>query len=186
MNPPKRLARKTIYQSPWVNLHLDKVELPSGKIIEEYHTVDHTKEGVSVLVTNSKGEILMIEAWRYREDPPIDWEIPAGSIDKGEDPLEAGKREVLEETGYTVKNLKLIHSHQPSVGMSTLVVHTVFAELESENQAQFDTDEIKSVHWMSVDEVRKMISGGKITHGCSLVPLLLYLNQKKQTPLSPS
>lgn len=173
---PKHLARKTIYQSPWVNLHLDRVKLPSGKIIEEYHTVEHVKGGVSALITNAKGEILMIQNLRYRQEKPS-WEIPAGSIEEGETAIEAAKREVLEETGYTAINLRQLHSYLPSNGISTEVLDVVFGEVKDANQVEFDTDEVESVHWLNKDEVKRMIYSGEINDGCSLVPLLLYLNQ---------
>lgn len=176
MTPPKLLQRKTVYESEWINLHLDRVQLPSGKIIEEYHTVEYMKEGVVVLVTNAQGEILMIQNRRYRQDQPS-WEIPAGFLEKREKALEGAKREVKEETGYEATHLTYLYPYHPSNGISTEVLHICFAQVEDKAPEAFDTDEVKSVHWVKKEEVRRMIHAGEISDGCSLVPLLLYLNQ---------
>jgi hypothetical protein len=55
---PKRLARRTVYQSTWIDLHLDTVRLPSGAVIDEYHVLDFPREAVGAIVTNERGELL--------------------------------------------------------------------------------------------------------------------------------
>ena len=101
----KKLGRKTVYESNWLDLHLDKVELNDGSIIESFHVVDHHREGVTVVVENEKEEILFVKAYRYLTNSE-EWETPAGGAERNEDILETGKREVLEETGYHIKNLE--------------------------------------------------------------------------------
>jgi hypothetical protein len=51
---PKKLDRKVIYKSNFINLYVDKVLLPSGKIIEKHHQLDYPKDSVSVLILNQK------------------------------------------------------------------------------------------------------------------------------------
>ena len=95
-----RLARRTIYESRWVNLYLDHMRTPSGLEITDYHIVDYPNDAVAAYVTNSKGEILMGQYYRYAISQ-LRWEIPAGGVEPDEDPLEAAQREVLAETGST-------------------------------------------------------------------------------------
>jgi len=171
----KRLDRKSIYESQWINLYVDKVLMPSGKIIEKYHQLDYPKEAITVLLTNSTGKICFIKSLRYTTQK-IEWEIPAGGVEKGEDILKAAEREVIEETGFKTKALKLIYSYNPANGMSNQNVHIVFGEVEDDKQVEFDTDEVKEIHWLSSDEIKGLIAKNEISDGISLMPLLLFFS----------
>lgn len=172
---PKRLNRKSIYKSPWINLYIDKVLLPSGRIIEKYHFLDYPKESVVALLQNTNKEILFIKSLRYTTQK-VEWELPAGSIEKGESILEAAKRETEEETGYKLNNLKLIYSFNPSTGMSNQTVHVVFGKIMDKPRINFDTDEVKDIKWLSEAEIKKLIKKRKIADGISLISLLLYFS----------
>ena len=172
---PKRLDRKPIYESQWINLYIDKVLMPSGKIIEKYHQLDYPKESIAVLLLNAKKEICFIKSLRYTTQK-IEWELPAGGIEKGEDILKATDREVIEETGLKTKALKLVHSYNPSNGMTNQIVHIVFGKVEDNKQDDFDTDEVKEIHWLSSDAVKELIKRNEIADGISLLPLLLYFS----------
>ena len=114
---PTRLSRDTIYESEWVTLHRDRVELPSGTVLDAYHVIDFPKECVAAVVENADGEILLIRIHRY----PVDrehWEIPAGRIEDEDDLLGAAAREVLEETGYRSTGHRHVYMYYPSNGIS--------------------------------------------------------------------
>ena len=109
---PKRLSRDTLYTSDWLDLHRDRVELPSGTILEQYHVLDFPRECVAAVVENADGDILLIRIHRY----PVDrehWEIPAGRIEDDDDILGAAAREVLEETGYRSTDHRRVVTTQP-------------------------------------------------------------------------
>ena len=174
---PKQLGRKVVYESEWINLYLDRVLLPSGNIIEEYHILDYPSESVVVLLQNGDGELCFIKALRYTTQQ-VEWEIPAGGIDKGESILQAATREVKEETGLSTQHLQLQYSYNPSNGMSNQVVHIVFGEVNNPMEAGvFGTDEVKSVHWLGVEEVQELIQQQAIADGVSLMAVLLYLSR---------
>ena len=77
---PKRLARTVIYENPWVNVYVDKVQFPDGRIVEQHHLLDFEKAAVAVLVENDQDQILLVHAYRYTTDT-IEWEVPAGRLD---------------------------------------------------------------------------------------------------------
>ncbi len=172
---PKRLDRNTIYESPWINLHVDRVLMPSGKIIEKYHLLDYPNDCVVIVLTNQNNELCFIKSLRYTTQK-IQWELPAGGIDKGEDILQAAKREVHEETGFTMKSATLRYSFNPSNGISNETAHVVIGEIDDSQQAAFDTDEVNEVHWLSHNKVKELINQNEITDGISLMAILLYFN----------
>ncbi len=175
---PKQLARTTIYESKWINLHVDQVELPGGRIVKKMHVLDYPMEGVGVVVVNESGKILLEYAYRYHTGKD-GWEIPTGGIDPGESVLVAARREVQEETGYQTKDDAVVYSYNPSNGSSNQVLHIVFSSLSPEEQKPFDTNEVREIKWVTEDEVWELIHSKEMVDGFSLVGLLLYLSGRK-------
>jgi ADP-ribose pyrophosphatase len=170
---PKRLSRTVIYENSWVNLYVDKVQFPDGRIIDQHHLLDFEKEAVAVLVENTQHQLLLVHAYRYIIDA-IRWEIPAGIIEAGESILAAAKREVWEESGYETTNLELVYSYYPMGGIANQVFHIVRSQA-GDRTGDFDRNEVKECGWVSRSEIERMIKDKLITDGFSLTALLLYL-----------
>ena len=117
----------------------------------------------------------MIEAYRYTTDS-IEWEIPAGGIEKGESVLETARREVIEETGYEPTGLQMFYTFYPFIGMSNKVFHIAICQ-PTGTQEEFDRNEVRSVRWFTRDEIRKLIKDKKLKDGYSLTALLLRLSE---------
>ncbi|MDA1302538.1 MAG: NUDIX hydrolase [Proteobacteria bacterium] len=178
MEKPKRLAREVIYEDPWVNLYADRVEYPTGRVVDRHHVLEFDKAAIAVVVRNQQDDILMIRSYRYVTDA-IELEIPAGGIDPGEDILDAGGREVLEETGFHTRSHRLIYTYHPMNGIANKVFHVATAEAE-ENVGEFDESEVVDWRWMSKSEVRTRIRKQEIRDGYTLTALLLYLAEVGQ------
>lgn len=170
---PKRLSRMVIYENPWVNLYVDKVQFPDGRIIEKHHLLDFEKEAVAVLVENAQSQILFVHAYRYAIDT-IEWEIPAGVLENGESILEAAEREVQEESGYETTNHELIYTYYPMNGISNAVFHIVRCQ-STRKTGDFDRNEVKEFKWVARQEIQEMVEHKLIKDGFSLTALLLYL-----------
>lgn len=175
-NIPKRLKRKTIYKSDWINLYVDKVQIPSGKTIEQYHQLDYQHESVIVLLINNNKEICFMKSPRYTTQR-VEWELPGGIIEPNEDTLVAAKREALEETGFKAKTLKQIYRFNPDNCISNQVVHIALATTDHNKQQEFDTNETQSIHWLSPTKAKGLIIKHEINDGCTLTALLLYFNE---------
>jgi ADP-ribose pyrophosphatase len=170
----QRLSRKTIYECDWFKVFADKVVLPSGKMIEDYHVIDFSKESVAVIIENEKEEILLIQSYRYVTNS-LEWEIPAGGVDDSESILDAAVREAFEETGYEIINPFAMYSYNPSNGNSTQVFHIVAAKAGEKKSDDFDRNEVRKVKWASKEEIKRLIKEKKLKDGYSLTSLLLYL-----------
>jgi ADP-ribose pyrophosphatase len=174
-NFPKRLSRKIIYKSPWVNLYSDKVRMPSGKIIENYHQLYFPRDSV-VTVPYIENFILFIESLRYSQGK-VTLELPAGGIDKGENLFCAAKREILEETGYGVKSINKLYTVNSLNGVSRKRDYILKAELSDKLSDKIDKDEVKATKFFSFKETQDLIRHKEIKDGLALNALLLFFNK---------
>ena len=170
---PQRLERTTIYESDYVCLYADKVKLPGGAVIEKYHQIHYPHEAVSIVIFNDKDEILMIRERRYTVNR-LEWEIPAGRVESGETIEDAAKREAMEETGCTLKDLRFLCSQNPANGMSDCTCHVFAARAETEGGIQ-DTEEVADKRWMPIQEVRQLLRDNGTRDGVSILAILFAL-----------
>lgn len=168
---PERLSRITIYQSPWVNLYLDEVKFPNGVVIEKFHLLDFPHASVIAVVENDLGNIVFVRICRYSSGL-TEWELPAGGIETGETIIDAAKREILEETGYSSDNHQLIYSYYPM--NANKLFHVVFCQAGDKTQ-DFDTNEVSAIRWFTREEIQQIVKDKAITDGFTLTALLLWL-----------
>ncbi len=167
---PEMLDRTVIYESDWVSLYSDKVKMPNGRILDTYHKLHYPHESVSVVIINEKDEILMIQSKRYVTSR-LEWEVPAGRIENNESPENAARRECLEETGCTLKDLAYLCCHNPSNGMSDLKLHVFGAKVDTET-SKIDENEVNAKRWIARDKVLDMLKKNETHCGISMLALL--------------
>ncbi len=174
---PVRLARQVIYQNFWLNLYRDRVQLASGTILEQYHILDFERTSVAMVMENSRHEIMMVRLYRYPTDK-IQWEVPAGNLEPGEEILAGAQRELLEETGYQSVDHRLVYSFYPFNGMSNKIFHIVACRaVETGVVEHSDKDEIIEHRWFSPQQLREMIKSRAIEDGYTLTALLMHFCQ---------
>lgn len=170
---PERLAREVVYQSAWVNLYKDTVRFPSGLVIDKFHLIDFEREAVAAVMENANGEVIFARIPRYTTGL-AEWELPAGGMEIGESILEAARRELLEETGYTSTDHELIYTYYPMNGNANQVFHIIFCKA-GELVQNFDPNEVTEVRWFTKEEIKQLLKEQKIKDGFSLTALLLWL-----------
>ncbi len=170
---PERLERTTIYESDYVCLYADRVRMPGGFVIEKYHQIHYPKEAVCVVIFNEKDEILMIRERRYTVGR-LEWEIPAGKMEPGENMEEAARREAMEETGCTLKDLAFLCSQNPANGMSDALCHVFAARVDTEGAIR-DTDEVADKAWMPVGQVKELLRENRTRDGVAILAILYAL-----------
>lgn len=169
------LRRRTIYESPWICLHQDTVQLPDGTIIEDHHVVDYPRPAAGVIAVGGDGRVLLIDHYRFITGTR-DWEVPAGRVNEGEQPEQAAARELLEETGYTAGRLQKLGRYFPSNGSSNQVFHIYAAHDLTALGLPSDTNEVIAVRWFAPAEVRRLLAENAILDGLSLTALLWGLS----------
>ena len=167
-------GRRPVYESEWVGLWLDDVEMPDGRRYE-HHVVRVPKEGVNVAIVNEAREVLML--WRHRFI--IDqwgWELPSGWVDAGETPEHAARREVEEETGWQPGELTYLGSCNADNGLVALRSHLFMTNEATQHGPPKDTTEAERVDWVPLADVPGLIHQGKIQDAPVIITLLLTLN----------
>jgi ADP-ribose pyrophosphatase len=112
----KTLGQNYIYRGKILDFHVDKAELENGRAVTR-ECVDH-RGGVSVAALTENNELYFVRQYRYPYHEVV-LELPAGKLEQGEDPFEAGKRELREETGVTGKNYVDLGKLYPSPATRT-------------------------------------------------------------------
>lgn len=163
------MPSKTILSTPIFHVTHDRTKDPAGHSIERF-VVRHQGSAV-VMPINEHGKILLARQFRLPANDYL-WEIPAGRIDPGELPLQAAKRELIEETGLRAKRWKRLFSLYMSPGFLDEKMHIFLAsELVRGPREQIDGEHIES-KWFASKTVASMIRNGKIVDGKTIAAFL--------------
>jgi ADP-ribose pyrophosphatase len=174
----KKLARKVLYTSDWLSVTLDKIELPNGRIIDNFELMHYPHTAVGIVPVNDKGEILLVRAYRYMHET-FQWEIPGGVVEPDEPLMEACRRELEEETGYTSGLLTPFTAFYPHKATCDQKFHLYLAEELCKAEEDFQREEVTEVGFHSLDNIRKMLDTCEIDDGMSIVALQRYLLKHK-------
>lgn len=95
-------SSKHVIESPWMNIRADVCETADGLVIDPFYVME-SMDWVHIVPFDHDGRLLVTRQYRHGNEE-IQWEIPCGCIDPGEEPLAAAQRELLEETGCTAES----------------------------------------------------------------------------------
>ncbi|WP_303015247.1 NUDIX hydrolase [Holdemania massiliensis] len=171
--------RQAKVKNRWIEVYEDEAEYADGQILPVYTVLHYPQASAALVVENARGQVLLIRSWRY----PIQqegWEIPAGSVDCGEDPAAAAIREVKEETGLDVNHLVLLCQFYPSNGMSDQKVYVYEGKAE-ESEFILDEREIEEARWFAPEVLHQMLNSGQIQCGISQLGLRTWLMKRAET-----
>jgi ADP-ribose pyrophosphatase len=172
----KTLSSEMLYRGAILNLRRDEVTVKDGRVSRR-EIVEHGG-GVVILGVTDAGRIPMIRQYRKAAEKVM-FELPAGKLEKGEDPLAAAHREFREETGYTAAALRHVSSFYPTVGYSEEVLHVYFASGLTAGETDFDDNEAIEITEYAPEELYEMIGKGTLDDGKSLIALLLYSTETR-------
>ena len=169
----KPIRRISSYQGVVVELTEDMVELTNGA-----HTVRevvHHPGGVCVAAVDDDGNVFVVRQWRYPFGREL-LELPAGKLEKGEDPLPAAVRELSEETGLEADNWSDLGCIYVSPGISTEKLYLYLATGLHQGLAHPDPNEFLDVEKMPLRELADMAMEGTIHDAKTVVGALKALS----------
>jgi 8-oxo-dGTP pyrophosphatase MutT (NUDIX family) len=178
-SPWETLSSKVIYQNKWMCFHEDKVLRPDGN--EGIYSYLSKEVGVFVLARSLENRFYFIREYRYPVKNYV-YQVPGGGVGDRDD-LSAAKQELLEETGLVAKRWHSLGKFYIGPGHEDLIAHSFLAtDIANENEANFSHQEgnesIEGIIKLSLPQVRKYISTGKINCGITLATWNLYQNSK--------
>ena len=163
-------SSKEVYYSRLFRVTEDTAEDETGFQIHR-SIVQHP--GSAVMMAVEEDRVLLVRQFRLPAGKSL-WEIPAGKVDEGETPLEAAKRELVEETGYHADNWKELIHYYPSPGYINERMTLYLATGLTAGEATPMDDERIEVKWFTREELRAMIQSNEIEDGKTVIAFLMW------------
>ncbi|QBK05993.1 NUDIX hydrolase [Hylemonella gracilis] len=169
----RRLASETLFKGNFLEARRDTVALPDGRSATREYV---THPGAVVIVPLLEdGRVVIERQYRYPVGRVM-VEFPAGKLDAGEDPLRCGRRELLEETGYTAREWAKAGEMHLAIAYSTEVLHIYFARGLRQGERQLDEGEFLDVSTATPAQLLDWSRAGELTDAKSLSCLLWLQN----------
>jgi 8-oxo-dGTP pyrophosphatase MutT (NUDIX family) len=171
------LFSEYLIKRPWLTARRDKLQLPDGRVVPEYYVLEYP-DWVNVIAITKNGQFVMERQYRYGANS-TNYEIPCGVMEDGETPLEAIKRELLEETGYGGGEWSELMTISANPTSMTNMTHCFVAEgVEIVSEQHLDDTEDLEVHLLSHEEVLSLLRNNEIIQSLMIAPLLKYFMEK--------
>ena len=174
MTAPGRVSSRRVYTGRVVSLDVDEVRFPDGSV-GEIEMVRHS--GASAVVpflsdpAGDDPQVLLIRQYRYAAEGYL-YEIPAGRLDPGEDPLDCARRELREETGCTAERVERLYTIYTTPGFTDEKIHLFMAVGLTAGETERDADEFLTVEVMPLSRALSMVERGEIQDAKSALGLL--------------
>ena len=169
---------RNIYTGKVITLNVDTVQLPNG-ITVDLETIRHPG-AAAVVPVKDDGTVVLIRQFRHAAGGFI-YEIPAGKLAPGEDPLHCASRELEEEVGYRASTFELLSSIFTAPGFADEVIHVYKATGLTKGRQQLDRDEVLDVIEMPLSEAITKIEDGTIRDGKTIVGLqAVYIKAQRR------
>lgn len=167
------LSEKTVLDCPVFDLVSRRCRHPERGTEADFYVLA-SRDWVNVLPITKDHEIVMVRQWRFGVEQ-FSWEIPGGVMENGEDPMEAGLRELREETGYETKRARLLASVRPNPAIQSNTCYFVLAEgVAPTGEQDWDHHEEIEVRLFPIDTVYEMAAKGEIIHSLVMNALFHY------------
>lgn len=166
-------SEQLVNRGTWMNLRVERVQLPSGSIVPEWFILDFP-DWVNVIAITKDGRFVMEDQYRHALGQ-THFELVAGVIDPGESPLDAAKRELSEESGYEGGEWSLFMTTSPNPANHTNMCYTFLAVgVEPLCEQHQEATEDIHVDIFTPEEVMEILQSGQIIQALFAAPLWKY------------
>lgn len=166
----KSIEQEYIFKGRVINLRKDVVELPDGTTSER-EIVEHNG-GVGIVAVNESGQIILVKQFRKPLEDVL-LEIPAGKLERGEDPYDCGIRELEEETGLKPLELRKLTEVFSCPGISNEKLHLYFCNKMVKGNVNLDDDENIEVLYLDYNKAHEMVVSGEIKDSKTIIGILM-------------
>jgi ADP-ribose pyrophosphatase len=172
----KIISSKQVYDCGLFRVTEDVAVDPKTKFQIKRSVVRHIGSAVMMAIDDKK-RVLLVRQYRLPAAKYL-WELPAGRLDAGEKPLQAAKRELKEETGYTADQWSQLASYWASPGFVAERMTIFLAQDLTAGEATPMDDERIEARWFKRKELAKMIAAGEIEDGKTIIGFLTWRHRK--------
>jgi len=163
------LSTEDIFDGRVVHLKVHTVKLPDGN--ESIREIIYHQGAAAIVAVDNEQHVLLVKQFRLGAGQ-ITYEIPAGLLEKDENPDEAISRELREETGYRPLNVRSIGGLYVAPGYTTEYIHLFYADAYELAPLEQDDDEFVEAIRVPFNEALAMIDRGEIVEAKTIVGLL--------------
>jgi ADP-ribose pyrophosphatase len=167
---PRIVSRQRTKVSPWVEVVAREVEFAPGEATQVYHAVDQL-DYLAIVAQIPDGRFPIVRQYRPALEA-FTWELPAGLVERGEDPAEGCRRELLEETGYTTRAIFALGTAAACTGRLSNRIHSYFLEA-GDRVDEFVPEQGLAVELVTPAQLVTMIKSGEFIQQLHLGALLL-------------
>jgi ADP-ribose pyrophosphatase len=174
----RTLSRHYISRKPWLTARVDKVQLPTGAVIDEYYVLEYP-DWVNTIAITEEGQFVFVRQYRYALGNTVN-EICAGVCEEGEDPMDSAKRELLEETGFGGGEWQHWMDISANASTHTNLTHCFLARGVKRIDGQhLDGGEDIEVRLFSREQVYAMLRNNEIWQSLMAAPLWKFFAEEK-------
>jgi 8-oxo-dGTP pyrophosphatase MutT (NUDIX family) len=174
----KIISSEYLFKRPWLTARKDVVQLPDGRVNNEFYVLEYP-DWVNVIAITKEDKMVMIRQYRHGLRR-TSYELVAGVIEDGEHPMDAAKRELLEESGYAGGQWQEFMQLCANPSTTNNISHTYLAVgVEKVANQKLDETEDVEVHIMEKETVRQMIYNNEFVQSLMAAPLLKYFSLYK-------
>lgn len=163
------MSGRTVYEGRVVRLELAEVRLPDGRLAP-VERIRHPG-GAAVAAVDEGGRVCLLRQWRPALEAWL-WELPAGTLEGGEAPLAAARRELAEEAGLEAEGWEPLGEVVMAPGFCDEVIHLYLARGLRRVPVRRDPHELMEVHWVDLEEAARRALEGGLTDAKTVAGLL--------------
>ncbi len=164
------VSTERVYEGRVVNLRVDTVRLPSGRITTR-EVIEH-RGAVAIVALDDEANVLLVNQFRSAVGEQL-LELPAGTLEAGEDTRTCAFRELQEETGHVAEHLEELYVFYSSPGFSDERIWLYLASGLTQRTQDLEGDEVIELVKLPLDKALEMVGTGAICDGKSILGLIV-------------